>query len=233
MTDDELRAAYATSTPLSASASPHPTEDEWERFALPDVSTEERDRITAHVAECRECASIYSAVAEVMAGGREIDRASPGARPTRVSWPFGIAAAAALALFMIAPWRASETVSTEATTSSAISPQSHAASGPDRLRSTSGNEPVPTEPQGRLSAKPIEFRFHAGPEARAHVIRLYDASGTLIWTSTELPGETCPWPREIAAKPGRYFWQVFAVPTWSRDTKDLIASPQVDFEIAG
>ena len=96
MTDDELRASYATSTPLSASASPHPTEDEWERFALPDVSTEERDRITAHVAECRECASIYSAAAAAIPKGQDTrEGRAPGAARS-ISRPPAMTSATAL-----------------------------------------------------------------------------------------------------------------------------------------
>jgi hypothetical protein len=230
--DEDLREAYASTTSTFA-AEPHPSEDEWERFAVARMSNDERERLAQHIARCGECARVFSAVSEVASGAPQIDRLAPTARPVRAFWPFGMAAAAAVALFLIAPWRAGDVTPGPAGSASIPQQSSPPLSHSGQLRSATTTEPVPVEPHGRLKARPNEFQFHAGPDARAHVIRLYDSKGTLLWTSTEVPGETCPWPREIDGKPGRYFWQVFAVPSWSRDTKDLVASPQVDFEIGG
>ena len=54
-------------------------------------------------------------------------------------------------------------------------------------------------------------------------MRILGAEGDLIWTSPLVTATEIAWPAEIAARPGRLYWQVIALPQGGREA-DAVAS---------
>jgi hypothetical protein len=242
LSDDALRRAYAETRESVADAA-HPSEDDWERFVMREMGAAERDKLAAHVAVCAACASILSAVTEVERSAAAFDRGADTRVRRRPIWPFGMAVAAALALFMIRPWRTEETARVlgppqksaavrlqrqSSATEFGVPPQPQEQSA---LRSATAAEAVPVEPHGVVSTRPLRFRFRVAADASAHVVRLYSDAGRLLWTSPSVSEDVATLPESVALPPGHYYWQVLAQPRGTRDVKDLVGSPQLDFEV--
>jgi hypothetical protein len=92
----------------------------------------------------------------------------------------------------------------------------------DPLRAAPAPRPEAIAPIGRLERPPQAFTWKAMAGARAHRVELLDASGSPVWSSMDVSGTSVPWPAELSARRGSYFWQVVAVP-------GNVASPLVDF----
>lgn len=214
LSDDELRAAYAT---LSAAAmEPHPDEALFERLACGELSADERLRLSDHVARCASCAGVWRGVQALRA---EAERAAPRARvlrfPARAGWAVGLAAAAVLALAFLMPRGAGGPGAAPPPT--------------DTLRSSgAADAPLPVSPRGQLTRAAGLLRWQALPGARAYRVQVLAADGTPLWTSGETRAQELAWPAGIAVAPGRYYWQVVAV----GDAREERASELVDFEIA-
>lgn len=103
--DEALRQLYGEAI---GAPSPHPSEDEWERFAAGDLGSEERERLADHVTRCAECADIFRVVSEVRDGASAIDVAAvPPAAADAPRWGGWrqLAAAAALIAVVGGSWR--------------------------------------------------------------------------------------------------------------------------------
>jgi hypothetical protein len=196
---------------------PHPTEDDWVRLAGSPVDEGERSAAVAHVVRCSECAAVYRGLVDLEEGARAFDATLPrrlgaaglGLGQTARWGTWAAVAAAAAVAFAIAPSRRAPT------------PVPPAATGLE-LR---GGSPRPelAEPLGAVVRWPERLRWTAVGGARAYRVRILGAEGDLIWTSPLVTTTEIAWPAEIAARPGRLYWQVIALPQGGREA-DAAAS---------
>ena len=220
MADDAtLRRAYAARA--AASPSKHPDEAAWERVACGEMDPAERERTLDHIARCAECAQVWRALSQLRREARSFDAGmlraeGSGRRAIVVPWILsGLAAAAAVAAVsvMLMP---------------AARPPSPAPSEATRSGSDT-NRPRPLSPIGLVVA-PTEFRWEAVAGARAYRVRLF-RDEVLLWSSGETARTSLAWPASLQLQPGRYFWQVVAIPSWSRGDADQIASEPALLEV--
>ena len=157
----------------------------------------ERSRVEGHLADCDACRSELVAVARLLRPQR------------RRQWyvPIGIAAAAALLLFV---WpRAAQ----------------KAPMSPPNYREpvvTTTVAPLIVAPRGATTA-PRRLVWTSVPHADRYRMTLFDATGAVLWES-QTSDTTAAIPATIALRPGAsYFWQVAAQTGWNRwVTSDLI-----------
>jgi hypothetical protein len=186
-------------TPARPSRAPHLGEDVFERLMMGDLDAFERRTVRRHLEECAECSRIHGALIELEAGARTFDAGVPaagrgvGEGPRRAAW-IGLAAAAALALALLLPWRSR--LSTPV-------PES-----PDTIRAGERLDgPVLVAPVGRVSAvSRLAWRPVAGAES--YRVELFDADAEPLWTSPPTAASEVPWPPAIAARSGLYYWRV-------------------------
>lgn len=207
-----LRELYAARAPHPG---PHPTEDDWVRLAGSAMDEAERVAAVDHVIRCSDCARVYRGLVDLEDGARAFDASLPrglGAATLRLgqtarwgTWA-AIAAAAAVVFAIAEPRRA---------------PAPSAATGLE-LR---GGSPRPelAEPLGAVARWPERLRWTAAGSARAYRVRILDAEGELVWTSPLVTATEISWPAEVAARPGRLYWQVIALPPGGREA-DAAAS---------
>jgi hypothetical protein len=194
MVEDDMKGADTT-------ASPHLGDEVFERLMTGQLTAFERSGVLRHLDECAECSRIYDGLTELERGARAFDHGVPAAgaetrtRPRRVAW-VGLAAAAAMAVTVLLPWRAWLATS--------------AAPPVDTLRggaALAGPELV--APVGRVAAVP-RFTWDPVSDALSYRVELYDSDAEPLWTS---PGTTQPemaWPPAVVAAPGLYYWRVVA-----------------------
>jgi hypothetical protein len=83
-------------------ADPHVTDDDWEKFALGELTPFERDAVATHVVACAECGAIYRSIRQLEDEARAFDPALPAAPGlTATPMPAWYAIAAALAVVVI------------------------------------------------------------------------------------------------------------------------------------
>ncbi|MET0554453.1 MAG: hypothetical protein ABW221_15520 [Vicinamibacteria bacterium] len=209
-----LRELYAARGPH---AGPHPTEDDWVRLAGAAMDEAERSAALGHAVRCSECAAIYRGLLDLEEGARAFD----GTLPRRLGAP-------ALGLGQTTRWGTWAAVAAAAAVVFAIAqPRRPAAPAPSaatglELRGGSAR-PELAEPLGDALRWPGRLRWTASAGAGAYRVRILDAEGDLIWTSPLVTATEIPWPAEVAPRPGRFYWQVIALPQGGREA-DAAAS---------
>ena len=238
--DDRLRRLYA----LGASDSePHLDADGWERLAGGEMESDDRQRALEHLTGCPECAPIYRGLSMLAEDAGAFDPGVPVdalvARSCAVSTPRtrrrpaprllwgALAAAAALVLFVALPTNfPGDSIDTVEQTES-VSPAT------DRLRATSQRRrPQPDVPVGTIMVPPVAFSWQGTPAAGAYRIELLSADAELLWSSEAIEETSSPWPDQVVAEPGRYYWRVLALPQAGGEpaASELVA---FDLETAG
>lgn len=211
--EDRLRQLYALG---SSDSELHLDEDGWERLAGGEMESAERQRALEHITGCPECAPIYRGLSlleedarvfdpgvpvDALAGPSSVAGVSRSRRPVpRLLWG-ALAAAAALVLFVALP------------TNSPVEETESTPSAVDRLRATPQRQrPQPEAPLGVIIVPPAAFSWQGIPGAGAYRIELLSADAELLWSSEALEETSHPWPDEVVAEPGRYYWRVLALP---------------------
>jgi hypothetical protein len=177
------------------------------------MTPEERAPLVAHLLTCAHCRSLVRATGALLADeavAREIPRGVE--RPwRRWSLPLGLAAAAAVVLFL---WP-----------------------GIERTDSTPGlrdstptiiNAPVPIAPRSSV-ARVDRFVWSSVPRVDRYRLRLYDAEGALLWTAETADTVLALPDSVVLAAPGPYFWKVEAQTEWRR----WAPSDLVEFRLMG
>lgn len=160
----------------------------------------ERSRVEEHLADCHACRTELVAVARLLRARR------------RRQWyvPLGVAAAAALVLFI---WPRSGEKTTV----------------PPNYREpvvTTTVAPLIVAPRGATTA-PRRLVWTSVPHADRYRMTLFDATGAVLWES-QTSDTTGAIPGTIALRPGAsYFWQVAAQTGWNR----WVASDLIDFSL--
>jgi hypothetical protein len=217
--DADLRRAYAeiAADPLDE----HLHEDVWARIASGDLGGDERARVFDHVAQCAACGEIYRGVATLRHeapgfGVPVVARLRPGRSARAWQWVFAGAGLAA-ALVLVALWMRPVPATGPA--------------GGGELRSGPSGSPVPLSPRGRIVAVSAVFRWEPVADARAYRVELLTPPSTVVWSSDELTTTEAHWPAGLRPAPGRSYWRVGAIPSWSRSTADVVWSPLVELEL--
>ena len=149
----------------------------------------ERERLGDHVVSCRRCAEDY----QILALTHSETRLASG-RARRGAWMAAAAAVAvaAAAVLLLRSYRPEETIrGARARAASVASPTDGAV----------------------LAAAPNAFDWPAEVDADAYLVRLFDASGRLLWESEPLKTNRVMLPanaRKGMADRGSYFWTVTA-----------------------
>jgi hypothetical protein len=200
------------------SESRHPDEATFERLMLGELSPFERRAALRHVERCAECSRVHAALAELESGARAFDPGVPAhGTGRRIPGPWiGLAAAAALALAVVLPWRSWMGDSTQ--------PES------DSLRTLeSSTGPRLVSPLGTVAA--VErFVWTPVPGAASYQLELYDGEAEPLWTSPALDQPGVAWPPAVPARPGLYYWRVEAAVGGGAET---VTSPLERFALNG
>jgi hypothetical protein len=221
--DDRLiRDLYAESAAVPSTD--HPDDATWEAMALAALPAARRAKVLDHVARCAQCAQIYRGLKILATEAAAFDPAVPRTPSRRVlAWPSrwvygGLAAAAAVLLVMWLPLRHTGSPAPSAS--------------PDQVRSPVKATPVPLEPTGRVTDAPRAFRWQPVAGAVRYRVELLDGQGNPLWSSAPLEGTAVEWPPTVPRSPGRYYWQVVALPDPAQPLAAPAASALVSFEIA-
>ena len=161
----------------------------------------ERSRVEAHLADCHACRSELVAVTRLLRVRR------------RRQWylPLGVAAAAALVLFI---WPRSAEKGT-------VSPPNYR-----EPVVTTTVAPLIVAPRGATTA-PRRLVWTSVPHADRYRMTLFDATGAVLWES-QTSDTTATIPATIGLQPGAsYLWQVTAQTGWNR----WVASELIDFSL--
>jgi hypothetical protein len=195
---DRLLGALYAAQPAPPSG--HPEEETWVRLAAHELPVPETQALSDHLARCPECSRIYRAVSQLEQEARAFDPAVPAPRRSggwnRLALGGGLAAAAVLAWIAVRP------------PAPLVSPPP-----PDELRGGSAAAAVPVRPQGSLTARPAVFEWKPAADTRAYRVQVLNAHGDTVWSSGEVAGTAVALPADVALPPGRYQWQVLAIPT--------------------
>ncbi|MBZ0113978.1 MAG: hypothetical protein K8J08_16055 [Thermoanaerobaculia bacterium] len=205
----------------------HPSDEDWERLAMGEYSSEQRLALMDHVCLCPDCAQIFRVLVAVEAGASDVDPMAPDAvilpdavrtrawsRP-RV-WLSAAAAVAAGCAFLLVSQPQSSPLETTETPEEVV------------WRSTSRIESVvPVGPLGAVSGEPV-FSWKPVAEARSYRVQLLDDEGELEWTG-EATNTAIPWPATLPLEAGVHYWRVLA----ELDSGRSVASDLVIFEVAG
>ena len=206
-TDDDLRRRYQAD---AAGEGEHVDDPTWERLACGEIGPAERVRVSEHITSCAVCGAIYRALTDLREEAQRFDPGAPAAdsrefRAWLASWRQALAVAAALTLVVVALTYRREPSSTTR--------------GGDAAAGVST-----TAPAGTAAANPaLEFRWAPVAGADHYRLTLHAADGLPLWTSPNLSETKAGWPATVAAAPGTYFWQVFAL----GDGHELADSPLV------
>lgn len=161
----------------------------------------ERSRVEGHLADCHACRTELVAVTRLLRARR------------RRQWyvPLGVAAAAALVLFI---WPR---------------PADQGTVSPPNYREpvvTTTVAPLIVAPRGATSA-PRSLVWTSVPHADRYRMTLFDATGAVLWES-QTSDTTATIPAAIGLQPGAsYLWQVAAQTGWNR----WVASELIDFSL--
>lgn len=186
-------------TQTGENESPHLGEDVFERLMVGELTAFERPGVLRHLEGCAECSRIHDALAELETGARMFDPGVPAAgaaartRPGRTAW-IGLAAAAALSVAVLLPWRSWLSTPVE--------------EPGDTVRATERHDgPVLAAPLGRVEAA---SRLVWQPVAGARWCRaeLFDADAEPLWKSPPTEESAVAWPVAVPSPPGHYYWRV-------------------------
>ncbi len=210
---EPLRRALETT---DGGAGPHVTEEQWERWAMNELSPDERLELLDHVTGCAECRAIYRALDILAAEAHAFDPGAPQpsrGRPRIVTFSGRgllaamVAAAAAVGIvFVLRP----------------VGAPSHPAVPHVRSAGTL-SRPLPLEPGEETVTARIVFRWKPVKGMRAAVVELLDARGEPIWISPETKGTELTLPDRLNLEEGTYYWRVTALgPGGERLSSELV-----------
>ena len=186
--------------PVEGSPVIHPEASELAAYLDGALADADRGRVEAHLAACAECRFELAAVAQLV-------RTAP--RPRRVGLPWGLAAAAVLAVLLVPaldlPTRLGPALHREPAV-------------------TTTAPPVAIAPRGEVdSARALVWS--AVPRATRYRVVLLDDGGTVVWRA-ETPDTAVVIPDSVRLRGGApYFWKVEAETGFDR----WVASDLVDF----
>jgi hypothetical protein len=216
--DAALRQHYVALT--AAPATEHVHEDVWAQLATGELTGPARTQAFDHATRCAECAAIYHDVTALRQDAPRFGvpvAEQPAA--SRGRWIFAGATAAAAALVVAFVMRP------------APPEPPPEPSGGNELRSGTSAAPVPLAPRGRVTDVPLFFGWSAAADARAYRVELLTAQLESVWSSPDVGGTEIAWPNGLRPVPGRYYWHVGAIPSWSRSAQDVAWSPLVEIEL--
>lgn len=174
------------------------------------LTPQTRAPVVAHLLTCARCRALVK-------GTSELATSASGLRPqTRPGWqrwslPIGLAAAAALVLFLLPRGRDGEspTLREPAVTSTIA--------------------PVPLMPApGSTAGRVDRLLWSSVPGAERYRVRLYDGEGSVLWMA-EISDTIAMLPDSVRLQPRvLYFWRVEAQGEWMRWAASDLASFQID-----
>jgi hypothetical protein len=216
--DRTLREMYAGATTPASDG--HPSDETWERLAMNELASAEREAVMDHVVRCADCAGLYRGLRELETGARAFDsgvpsRAAAGAGPRRIAPAFlaGLAAAAVLIVALIVPRLMTP-------------PPSE-----DGVRSAPVTAPVPLQPIGDVAGRPEQLTWQPFPGADRYRVEIFTGDGTGSWTSEPVAETHLVWPADFPARPGVYYWKVTALAGADRRVASDVPSRLVMFAI--
>jgi hypothetical protein len=180
------REAYRST--LAREAEGCPGQEALAALVLGELAGEQRERVADHVAACTRCADDYRLLIKLHS------EASAGGVRTHRRWTLAAAAAVAVALAGSAALRLGVEEPRD-----------------DTLRGAGGAVRVVPIDGSSLSAAPREVGWEAEAGAVGYRVRLFDATGTLVWQSDPAPSVSRDMPAEVRSRltpGGSYFWVV-------------------------
>jgi hypothetical protein len=179
----------------------HLRADEIAAFVDRAVAGDRRAAIEAHLAACAECRAEAVEVSRIV-------RTTPHARPVPKRVWIPAVAAAALALFWMAP----------------RAPRDLAAPEHREETVTVTLAPRPLAPVGSIDSAKV-LMWSSVPSADGYRARLFDAEGTVLWEQ-ETRDTSATLPASLSLRAGRsYYWRVEAHTGFDRS----VASDLVEF----
>ena len=158
------------------------------------------EALEAHLASCRECRRELREVDQIV-------RRAPS-RSRRLLYPIGVAAAAAVLLFV-------------------VSPAKEAFLGADSHRDPAVTATVPPRAIGPLGNVHVldTIEWSGVPGADRYSVTVFDENGAVLW-ETEVTDTVTAFPPALHLFPGqKYFWSVRAKIGWDR----WVDSPVTEF----
>jgi hypothetical protein len=166
------------------------------------LSPSDRARVEAHALECEQCRRELIEVTRLL-------RARP--HPRQWYLPLGVAAAAALVLFVLWPRPGEEPLGSPGYREPAV---------------TTTVSPVVIAPRG-VSDAARSLVWTAVPHADRYRLAVFDGTGQVLWES-QTSDTTAPLPDSLRLHTGTsYFWKVEAQTSWNR----WVSSELVEFSI--
>ncbi len=200
---EHLKTAFRAS---EAGASGGHLEDlQWEKLALEEMGDAERERALDHILGCRQCTEIHQALLVVRQHAHSFDSNAPPPPVTvgkffrrRIVSGFLVAAAAgAVFVVLVRP--------------SPEQPGPVKMSNPILRSVPVERTPIPLSPIGPTSGVDLVFSWDPAQAAPDSIIQLIDDTGEVLWTSGPIGDSSIPWPGEIPARPGQYYWRILSV----------------------
>jgi len=196
----------------------HVDEQAWVRLAEQALPPAERERVMDHVVRCAECAAVWRAVDELQRRAPEIDpRLRRPSRRRILVWLPAFAAAAAVAFVVTSPRRSGPPPSSD----------------PRRVGASSARPETLFPAAGTTLGTPDQLRFAPLAGARSHRVQVLSSDGKLLWDSSPVAGNLVAWPGSVRLVPGRYCWQVVALPEWGQSPADEVVSMPACFSVKG
>jgi hypothetical protein len=200
----------------------HPSEHDWERLACGELEAGERERILGHTRGCADCAAVGRALRSLTEAARAFDPAVTELQPApriggfgaRRSLLLGLAASVLFLLFRPA-----------ADPSTPPLPEAATYRGGAAVLA-----PAPLTPRGSVASLPAELSWTPISEPALYRVIVLNADGDPVWSSGEVDAATLPWPADLQLRPGRYSWQVEALPR-SAWHGERLSSSLLGFEI--
>lgn len=181
----------------------HLDESTWERLACGELGPAERRAAFDHITRCASCRRILRAVEALHEGAQKIDPEAPRRGP----WSHGPTTRSARQVWL---WAAAAAAVAVACLAVLLLPPPTVPTAAIRGEVPAAAEPV--EPIGKLSRAPAALRWQPAAGARGYRVEMLDADAEPLWTSRTVTATALPWPDEVAATPGTYYWRVLAMP---------------------
>lgn len=221
-----LRAAFRTSLPEGLDQ--HPADDVWERMACDELTDPERDNVLDHIIACPQCREIHRAILVVKERAHSFDPGAPKPPPRGTWWtrmvgghrwvfPSAFAAAAVVVMVVVNPLNRA-----------GLSPDSPVGDSAITRSHDSGADVRLLAPMGEVAGLPLSFSWQAPASVDGFVVELLDGEGEPLWTSPETVKTEVPWPSDLEAKAGRYYWRVHS---YGRGSVGVSSSDLIVFDI--
>jgi hypothetical protein len=174
------------------------------------LTPQNRAPVVAHLLTCARCRALVKATSDLATSAAG---STPQKRRVWQRWslPVGLAAAAALVLFLVP--RGGDDNPTPGLREPTV---------------TSTIAPVPIAPVGASVAHAQRFTWSSAPGAERYRVRLYDGEGSVLW-SVETADTAAVLPDSVTLQQRvPYFWRVEAQAEWMRWAASDLASFRID-----